>query len=167
MKQLKSVLFAVVLAGVWLLASSDTAPIRYGDYTPYFMERSELERSVFYAPQPRDMVDPGKIWIDGGGRTVYIVERYKGVHIIDNADPSAPRQTKFIVAPGCMDLAVRGGVLYLDNAVDLVAFDLASGAVTARLKNYFPEPASPDNHRALVPDDPGMIVVGWKKVDNH
>ena len=161
MKRVKPLLWGVLLAGVWLLTSSDIVPVRYGDWTPYFMKRADLEKSVFMAPQARELVDPGKIWI--AGDRIYVVERYKGVHIIDNSDPANPRPAGFISAPGCMDVALKEGVMYLDNAVDLVAFDIAAGTVTSRLKNYFPSPASPAGDRYLG-NSAEMIVVGWKKI---
>jgi hypothetical protein len=162
---MKSFIFVVALAGVWLLTSSDIAPYgRYDGYEPYFMERSELERSVGYSDDMavRQMENPGKIWLGTGGDEIYVVERYKGVHIIDNSDPAHPVQTKFIVAPGCMDVAVKDNIIYIDNAVDLVAFDLAAGIVTKRIKDYFPAPASPTGQYYY--NDSGMILVGWRKV---
>ncbi len=160
MKRLKPLLFVAVLTGIWLVASSDIRPDYYGGYTPVFMERAELEKSIGLKTSPRDMVNPGKIWI--AGATVYIVERYKGVHIVDNSDNRNPRQTGFIVAPGCMDVAVKEGYIYLDNAVDLVAVNLSTGRETKRLKNYFPEPASPDGKRYRNDSDE-LILVGWEK----
>ncbi len=169
MGRLKPFLWAVTLVGVWLVASADVAPEPYDGWTPYFMERSELERSVSYHSGEREMADPGKIWI--AGSTIYVVERYKGVHIIDNTNPDAPQRTGFIVAPGCMDVAVKGNFIYLDNAVDLVAFDMTRKLETERLEYYFPEPVSPsgdryhrdyyNGHHGLQSD---MILVGWKKV---
>ena len=151
-----------MLAGVWMvLASFDAVPGQYGGWTPYFMTRPELEKSVSYAGEAKEMVDPGKICV--AGSKIYVVERYKGVHVIDNSDPANPRQTNFIVAPGCMDVAVQGTIIYLDNAVDLVAFDMAAGAVTKRLKDYFSEPVSPSGDRYRN-DSRDMIVVGWKQI---
>jgi hypothetical protein len=161
MRKLKSVLWGAGLVAVWLLSSSDVAPYSYRGWTPYFMKRAELEKSV-RAAEAREMVNPGKIWIEGN--TIYVVERYKGVHTIDNTDPKNPKTTGFLVAPGCMDIAVKGSVIYLDNAIDLVAWDTASGAVTARLKNYFPQPASPAGDRYYGDPDQGMILVGWKQI---
>ncbi|MDR2891424.1 MAG: hypothetical protein LBV18_07535 [Alistipes sp.] len=161
---MKRLLLFTVLAAVWLLASSDVAPDRYGDYVPLFMERAELERSVKYAAEPRGMIDPGKIWI--AGDDIFIVERYRGIHIIDNSDPRNPTPKSFIVAPGCMDVAVKNDILYLDNAVDFVAFNLVTGVVTRRIKNFFPEPASPTGERYY--DQPhGMILVGWRGVTDN
>ncbi|MDR2882859.1 MAG: hypothetical protein LBU98_03685 [Alistipes sp.] len=164
MKRVKPLVWGVLLAGVWMLASSDVMPDRYGGWAPYFMQRADLERSVKMAPEAREMVDPGKLWI--AGDKIYVVERYKGVHIIDNSDPANPRPTGFLIAPGCMDVALRGDVIYLDNAVDLVAFDLSTGAETSRLRNYFPPPASPvgDRYHNFDYGSSDMIPVGWKRV---
>ncbi len=148
--------------GVWLVCTSDIAPVQYSGWTPYFMKRAELENSVFPAADgAREMVDPGKIWVTDS--RIYVVERYKGVHVIDNTDPANPVREGFIVAPGCMDVAIKDGIIYLDNAVDLVAFDLTAGTVTKRLKNYFPEPLSPTGHKFHGDDSSDMILVGWKQ----
>jgi hypothetical protein len=168
MKRLKPFLFAAVMVGVWLIASSDTAPYYdpYDGYKPYFMERAELERSVGYSAGEREMADPGKLWVSADNNTIYVVERYKGVHIIDNTNSANPTQTGFITAPGCIDLAIKGDIIYLDNAVDLVAVSLTTHRETERLKGYFPEPLSPNGYsyyqyNSSRPDD--MILVGWKK----
>ncbi len=153
-----------MLIGVWLLSSSDIAPDPFGGWTPYFMKRAELERSVFYAIKPREMVNPGKIWVTP--EKIYVVERYEGIHIIDNTNPASPFNTGFIVAPGCMDIAVKDGHLYLDNAVDLVAFNLVNGTVTERLKHYFPEPVSPTG-RTYYGHSSEMILVGWKQTQKQ
>ncbi len=164
MRRVRPLLWVVLLAGVWMLTSSDIMPEQYGGWTPYFMQRADLEKSVKMASGAREMVDPGKLWI--AGDKIYVVERYKGVHIIDNSDPANPRTTGFLIAPGCMDVALKGDVIYLDNAVDLVAFNLATGAETSRLKNYFPMPASPIGDRYYGNPD-GMILVGWKQVTKN
>jgi hypothetical protein len=164
MRKIKPLLWGAMLLGVWFLSSSDIAPKQYGGWTPYFMQRSELERSVFLAGKSRQMNNPGKIWV--ADNTIYVVERYKGVHVIDNSNPANPFGRDFIVAPGCMDVAVKGNILYLDNAVDLVAFDLTTDAVTERIKNYFAEPVSPngDVYRRGSGD---IILVGWKKANEE
>ena len=165
MRRVKPFLWGAMMIGVWLLASSDIAPDPFGGWTPYFMKRADLERSVSYADGAKEMVNPGKIWTTQD--KIYVVERYKGVHIIDNTNPANPRPTGFITAPGCMDIAIKEGVVYLDNAVDLVAFDLASGTVTKRLKNYFPEPVSPTGKTYYNPNSYEIILVGWKQTQKQ
>ncbi|MDR1670910.1 MAG: hypothetical protein LBR57_00125 [Alistipes sp.] len=165
MGRAKPFIWGAMLMGVWLVASSDVAPNPYAGWTPYFMERSELEKSVFRT-QSKEMLSPGKIWTDDENGLIFVVERYKGVHIIDNSDPSNPSPAGFIVAPGCMDVAVKGDVIYLDNAVDLVAFDMAAnnglGQETERLENWFTEPVSPVGERYNNRSS-NMILVGWKQ----
>jgi hypothetical protein len=161
MKKLRPLLFFLLAGMVWLLTCSDIGPAYYNAYTPVFMERSELERSVFFVEGFREMEQPGKIWVSD--ERIFVNDKYKGVHIIDNSTPASPRQIGFIMAPGCLDMAVRGEIIYLDNAVDLVAFDMATGKVTERLKNYFPPLTKPDGSRFYDPTD--LIVVEWKNID--
>jgi hypothetical protein len=75
----------------------------------------------------------------------------------------------FIVAPGCIDMAMKGDVLYLDNAVDLVAFDFAIKQVTERIRNVLPEPAAPNKTVYYYGDRSGkgkdLVLVGWESTN--
>jgi len=140
----------------------DELPAGYGIYMPVFMSRDVLENSVRFVSGARDMVQTGKIYFRAP--YIYINERYKGVHVINNTDPSHPVNEGFILVPGCIDMAVKGSVIYLDNAVDLVSFDLESKQVTKRIRNVFPEPLPPDDFSFYPynrPDD--YVLVEWKK----
>ncbi len=138
---------------------------KYGDYEPVYMKRSDLENSVAYKDQARKMVHPGKIYYKSP--YIYINERYKGVHVINNSDPANPVKEGFITAPGCIDMAVKDDVLYLDNSVDLVAFSLSRKEVTKRVKNMFPEPLAPDNTFNYHPREENMVIVEWKKITRN
>jgi hypothetical protein len=130
------------------------------------MTRSDLDQSVSFQQGARAVENPGKIYYKAP--YIYINERYKGVHIINNSDPQNPVTESFILAPGCIDIAVKGTILYMDNAVDLVAFDLSSKKITKRIRNVFPEPASPDNERNYsYRDSKDFILVGWKQNPNY
>ncbi|MDL2320681.1 hypothetical protein LJC45_06085, partial [Alistipes sp. OttesenSCG-928-B03] len=98
---------------------------------------------------------------------IFINERYKGVHVIDNSNPEDPEQIGFIVAPGCVDMAVKGDIMYLDNAVDLVAFDLTQKKVTERIRNIFPEHRAPNGDSYYGYRDRDMILVGWRTANNN
>ena len=135
-------------------------------YTPVFMSRDVLETSVKYVSGARDMIQTGKIYYRAP--YIYVNERYKGVHVINNADPEHPVNEGFILAPGCIDMAVKGNILYLDNAVDLVSFDLNSKQVTSRIRNVFPEPLPPDELSFFsYPNNrpEGYVLVEWKKTN--
>ena len=132
-------------------------------YTPVFISRETLENSVKYVHGARDMIQTGKIYYLVP--YIYVNERYKGVHVINNTNPARPVNEGFILAPGCLDMAVKGNILYLDNAVDLVSFDLVSKQVTKRIQNAFPEPAPPNDffYFSYYNRPEGYVLVEWKK----
>ena len=152
------VLFLILASLTGALVSSDNVAA----YTPVYMSREVLEKSVSYIAGPRDMIRTGKIYYRPP--YIFINERYKGVHVINNANPAHPVKEGFILAPGCIDMAVKGHILYLDNAVDLVCFDLNSKQVTKRIRDVFPEPIPPDDMRFInyYNRPNGYILVEWK-----
>jgi len=159
--KMKKVFLLLVIAFLAIMAREPVNRERM--YTPVFMSRETLENSVKYIPEARDMIQTGKIYYRAP--YIYVNERYKGVHVINNTLPASPVNEGFILAPGCIDMAVKGNILYLDNAVDLVSFDLDSKQVTSRLRNVFPEPLPPDDfffyNTYNRPE--GYVLVEWKK----
>jgi len=55
---------------------------------------------------------------------LFMVEENKGLHIFDNSNTSTPRSITFMEAPGGQGIAVRNGILYMNQYTDLVAFSL-------------------------------------------
>lgn len=55
---------------------------------------------------------------------LFIVEENQGLHIYDNTDSNNPTPITFMQAPGGQGLAVRNGILYMNQYTDLVAFSL-------------------------------------------
>ncbi|MDD4515213.1 hypothetical protein [Massilibacteroides sp.] len=161
-KKAKQLLPILLLGGTLLIGTSSSGDERWeGDYVPVFMKRTELEKSVFFNEESRDLKNPGKIYTKD--HYIFINEKYKGIHVIDNTTPASPKQIGFIVAPGCIDMAIKGSTLYLDNAVDLVAFNLETRTVTERIPFVFPEPLSPQNYSYYGDRKDDLILVGWNK----
>jgi hypothetical protein len=132
------------------------------------MKRSELEKSVFIR-ESQDIENPGKIYYKDN--VIYLNEKYKGIHVIDNSNPASPNNIAFINIPGCIDIAIKNNSLLADNAIDLVSIDLSNGvtnlSVTARVRNVFPESTPPDldytpysYDHSNRPD--GTIIVRWE-----
>ena len=85
------------------------------------------------------MKSPGKLYIYGN--YIFLNEQEKGIHVIDNSNPAAPRNISFINIAGNVDLAVKGSTLYADSWSDLVTFDISDPRdVKAKhfLNNVFP-----------------------------
>lgn len=135
---------------------------QYTISAPILMTRGALRESV-KAEAPRELKHPGKIY--SKANWLLINERYEGVHVINNTNPATPLPAGFIAIPGCIDIAMKGNVLYADNAVDLVAIDISDPAnvrVTKRIENIFPELTNPDPWRTSTYDKTKFIVVGFK-----
>ncbi len=163
---------AVAIAAATLLGvtgCSDTE--RVLAYSPTYLSYEELRTSVT-AMAPVEMEVTGKIYVKDD--YIYINELYKGIHVIDNADPSSPQRIAFIPIPGSVDMAIKGTTLYSDSYVDLVAIDIAdpSNAVeVSRIEDAFPYltpwpwmledfvPGSP----VATPDESLGVVVGWEQ----
>jgi hypothetical protein len=137
-------------------------------YTPILLKKDDLPKSVFFK-EAQDFENPGKIYLYGSG--IYIVDSYKGIHVIDNQDKANPTKTGFIHIPGVMDVAIRDEVLYADNAVDLVAINLRNYpeiSVISRAGDVFPELLPPDLNGMPSRFQPSnrpknTVIVGWYK----
>jgi len=161
--------FTAIIA-LWTLSSWDFNNDYRSEYKPILIERSELNNSVSFQ-DARQMCNTGKIYFKDD--FIFLNEKYKGVHIIDNSNPGSPVNVGFIAIPGCIDIAIKNNTLYADNAVDLVAIKLTDNfnnvTVTKRIKNVFPEYTTPD--RKLLRDEfleenrpPNTIIIGWEKI---
>ncbi len=166
MRYLKLPLMLLVL----IITTSFTRDMREPDthFTPLLIQKNDLAKSVFMQAT-QEFEEPGKIYLYGS--EIYIVDKYRGIHVIDNKDSTNPTKTGFIHIPGVMDVAIRDSVLYADNAVDLVAIDLRNypkTSVISRLTDVFPEPLPPDLNRIPSRFNPSnrpknTIIVGWYK----
>lgn len=95
-------------------------------------------RTKVKAESPRVLEQPGKMYVKG--KYLFVNEIKKGIHIIDNSNPSSPKFVSFINIPGNGDIAVRDNILYADSFSDLVALDISDAAKPQeidRVKNVF------------------------------
>ncbi|MBS1935816.1 MAG: hypothetical protein JST96_17585 [Bacteroidetes bacterium] len=104
---------------------------------------------------------PGKIGVYG--KYIFMSEAGKGIHVIDNSDPSNPKNISFINIPGNQDFAITGNVMYADCYSDLVSFDISdpSNAVAKNFQvNVFPYNSI---YYGASSTDPDLInvVISW------
>ena len=136
---LLSVLSIMLLA---LTSCSDTVTetVTYKINEPVFMSNSAFRASVKVSQAPEAITKHGKICFYEG--YLYISETEKGIHIIDNRNPSSPKNIGFIEVIGNADLSIRNNLLYADSYVDLVWFDVSNPALPVlkgRLEDIFPK----------------------------
>ncbi len=133
-------------------------------YRPIYMSHEAMRKVT---PQgPRSLKHPGKIYVRGS--YLFINEPGEGIHIINNMDPADPQPLAFVAIPGNGDMAVKGNVLYVDNATDLITLDISNPQqvqVLNRVENAFPANAYPAQTGVLFEcvDKSKGVVVGWEK----
>ncbi|MEB2777606.1 hypothetical protein SYJ56_19980 [Algoriphagus sp. D3-2-R+10] len=96
----------------------------YHTMMPVYVEMSNERARIITTEPAKPLDNPGKIYIYGD--YLFINEPTKGIHILDNSNPSDPINLSFISIAGNVDMAVNGNILYADNYVDLLAFDISN-----------------------------------------
>ena len=100
-----------------------TNTFTYKTSYPVYLEMSTVRQANIIIEPGKELDNPGKIYIYGD--YLFINEPQKGIHILDNSNPAAPQNINFINIPGNVDLAVNSEILYADNYVDLLSFDIS------------------------------------------
>jgi hypothetical protein len=115
----------LVFSGLFSGCLKDTCKHRrtYTWLEPLYKTSAEVRANIKSNPA-REIQNPGKIFIIGN--YIFLNEIDKGIHVIDNRDPSSPQNVSFIDIPGNVDLAVKGNTLYADLYTDLVAIDISN-----------------------------------------
>lgn len=133
----------------------------YTFYEPVYKTSEEVKANI-RSNSSTDINNPGKIYILGN--YIFLNEVDKGIHIIDNSNPSFPVNKAFINIPGNLDIAVKGNILYADLYTDLVTLDITD-PLNAVVKKYnegvFPHRAYGNGFSA----NNGKIIVDWVKKD--
>jgi hypothetical protein len=95
-------------------------------------ELRKREVKVKEGAQP--IKETGKIYVKDN--FLYVNEKGKGIHVIDNSDPAAPKKVKFVSIPGNLDVAMKGDMLYADSYMDLLAINMKTQEVN-RVNDVF------------------------------
>jgi len=95
----------------------------YIRYTPIYKSLEDIRNEVGLE-ETRELCNPGKMFLYGS--YIYVNDIRKGIHIIDNSNPSAPAGIAFLNIPGNVDIAVKDNILYADNYTDLEIFDISN-----------------------------------------
>ncbi len=132
--------------------------------SPVYMSWEELRTSVKMT-EACDLVNPGKIYFKDG--YIFINEELKGIHIINNQNPSNPQNIGFLEIPGNVDIAVKDNILYADSYVDLVAIDISdinNLQEVKRIEEVFPYTTPPfdENYRVAEVDEEKGVVIEWE-----
>jgi hypothetical protein len=135
--------------------------------TPIYQVLSEFRKTIKSQPA-LPVTYTGKLTVLG--KYIFLSEPNKGIHVIDNSNPSSPQNVSFINIPGNQDMAIKGNTLYADAYADLVTFDITDPA-HALAKNFAAN-AFPDHsiYYWNVPagsfnPDSVNVIIGWTTHD--
>ncbi len=132
---------ALVLSLGLLLTGCEDKVIQEITYTanvPIYKSYDELISEIDFTTDVQPLEEPGKIYYFKN--YLFIGERDKGVHIIDNSNPANPLKIGFLNIPGNHDIAIKGDYMYADCHTELVVLSLKSISnisVVNRVSNVF------------------------------
>jgi len=157
-------IYFVLLVLLMFTSCTDRVIDIFTGNSPVYMSYEELREAV-EQKDAADLVSPGKIYFKDDH--LFIVEKMKGIHVIDNSDPASPVNKTFIEVPGNVDIAIKGDVLYADSYVDLVALDISdleNVREAGRVKDVLPYTLPPYDENypvARIERDRG-VVIDWE-----
>ena len=119
-----SLVATTALAAFGTMSCTDkvVTTMQYTIMEPVYMSIDQLRASLDVEP-PKSIENPGNIYLYKN--YIFVNEPGKGIHVIDDSDPTNPNPISFIALPGNYNMAIRGDVLYADSYIDLVALDIS------------------------------------------
>jgi len=162
--------FATTLSSCWGFYGDRNPPeyVVAEAYVPIY--GYDAARYTITSRPAQPTVNAGKIYV--WGNTLFQVEQFEGVHLIDYSDRKNPVKLGFIAIKGCADVTVKGDFLLTNNMQDLVTIDISNRSdakEVSRVKGAFfayiaPEFSKPDKHNVhyVCPDQSKGDVIGWK-----
>lgn len=122
---MKKIVLILLVVSFALVSCEKNNESEYDDYliaTPIMMDIAEFRSSIdILPPQPID--ESGKIYAYKD--YIFVNDKYRGVHVIDNTDPENPTKISFIEIAGNVDISIKDDILYADSIMDLLIFDIS------------------------------------------
>ncbi len=155
MKGFYSVCVLALIFALWGCEDKCKSKSPYFYYEPVYSTISQI-RAATGLKESREIANPGKIYLKDN--FLLIGEVGRGIHLINNIDPTSPVQVGFLSIPGNNDMATWGNTLYADSFVDLVVFDITnmkSIREVNRIGNFF------SSRKFHFQKDSGLFLTDW------
>ena len=154
----------ILFLGVCLFSCDDDITHEYTINEPVYMSTADFKNAI-KSENSRNMSETGKIYFYDD--YILVNEKFQGIHVINNSDPSNPVVEKFINVPGNIDMAVKDNMLYADSYTDLVVIDISDMDQVTESKRFddvffYSLPPTNNNYRYGNVDPEKGIVIGWE-----
>ena len=97
--------------------------ITYQVYQPVVVSAEAWRSETFATVAPTEVCDASGFYVYGD--YLFVLDRGAGLQVYDNRDNDHPEAVSFVAITGGQGLAVRNDILYVNQYVDLLAFDLS------------------------------------------
>ncbi len=118
-------LVLVLLAFLGLNSCSDKSLIEYKttEMSEIFLSLDDI-RNGYKAEAPKAIIEAGNIYVYG--KYLFINDKYDGLHVVDNSNPSAPNFIAYLRIPGNSDVVIRNNYMYANSGPDLLILDITN-----------------------------------------
>ena len=132
-------LLSLLAIGVMTSCTKDfgSVEVNYTKATAIYGDLDEI-RNTPLLEEARSVENPGKIFVSD--ELLLIGEEGKGIHIIDNSDPTNPQALEFLNIPGSREYYVEGDQLFAESYYDMVKIDISDARapkLASRVENAF------------------------------
>ena len=139
----KSVLFIVcIIICNFFFSCIEVEPMVIDGMSPVYI--SAIDFSFIKSENAKEFENLGNIV--NVGDYIFLNELNRGIHVLDNSDPSNPRNIYFWSIPGNREFTIENNILYADNSIHLLVIDIKDFEniiVLNYIKNlYFDAPPS-------------------------
>ena len=120
-------LFFLSFTPIFFSSCSDSTPDddHYAEYVvarPLILSKADFANGVDIVP-PQPIDESGKVYTYGD--YIFINDKSRGIHVVENSNPQQPVKIAFIEIPGNVDISIKDNFLYADSIMDLIVLDIS------------------------------------------
>nr|WP_297919297.1 hypothetical protein [uncultured Allomuricauda sp.] len=120
-------LFFLSFTPIFFSSCSDSTPDddQYAEYVvarPLILSKADFANGVDIVP-PQPIDESGKVYTYGD--YIFINDKSRGIHLVENSNPQQPVKIAFIEIPGNVDISIKDNFLYADSIMDLIVLDIS------------------------------------------
>ncbi len=161
MKSFKLLFLSLSVLFLFSSCIKDKVTHHYKLKVPVYALKSDVFNNI-HSNAAQQISNPGKMFLLNN--KLFVTEKNKGIHIIDNSNPSNPSNISFIPIPMNEDVAVKGNVLYADCGVDMLLLDVSNPAAVSLIK-YIPNAFPSKQYQLGYYVDSNRVIVDWQIKD--
>ncbi len=124
MKKIILICSIILTVGLFSCKENDDADLEtYLIATPIKADLFQFKEEAIAITDPTPIYESGKIY--AYKNYIFVNDINRGLHVVDNADPTNPKTISFIKLEGNYDISIKDDRLYADSYGDLVILDIS------------------------------------------